>query len=120
MAILAVVIDLYSRKVVGWSMGSRMKALLVCDALTMAIWQRKPKAGLIIHSNQGVRYVSHQYRWILRLYKFVGSMSIKGCCWDNTVAESFFGSFKLERVHWRNYQKNRYVDQQDVLNYITM
>jgi len=116
---LAVVIDLYSRKVVGWSMGSRMKAQLVCDALTMAIWQRKPKAGLIIHSDQGVQYASHQYRRILRLHKFVGSMSKKGCCWDNAVAESFFGSLKQERVHWRNY-RTRYAAQQDVLNYITM
>ena len=116
---LAVVIDLYSRKVVGWSMGSRMEAQLVCDALTMAIWQRKPKAGLIIHSDQGVQYASHQYRRILRLHKFVGSMSKKGCCWDNAVAESFFGSLKQERVHWRNY-RTRYTAQQDVLNYITM
>ncbi|WP_372001173.1 IS3 family transposase [Shewanella sp. 10N.286.51.B2] len=116
---LAVVIDLYSRKVVGWSMGSRMKAQLVCDALTMAIWQRKPKAGLIIHSDQGVQYASHQYRRILRLHKFVGSMSKKGCCWDNAVAESFFGSLKQERVDWRNY-RTRYAAQQDVLNYITM
>ncbi|WP_409086077.1 IS3 family transposase [Shewanella sp. SR44-4] len=116
---LAVVIDLYSRKVVGWSMGSRMKAQLVCDALTMAIWQRKPKAGLIIHSDQGVQYASHQYRRILRTHGFVGSMSKKGCCWDNAVAESFFGSLKQERVHWRNY-RTRYAAQQDVMNYITM
>ena len=116
---LAIVIDLYSRKVVGWSMGTRMKAQLVCDALTMAMWQRKPKAGLIVHSDQGVQYASHQYRRILRLHGFVGSMSKKGCCWDNAVAESFFGSLKQERIHWRNYQ-TRYAAQQDVLNYITM
>ncbi len=116
---LAIVIDLYSRKVVGWSMGTRMKAQLVCDALTMAMWQRKPKAGLIVHSDQGVQYASHQYRRILRLHGFVGSMSKKGCCWDNAVAESFFGSLKQERVHWRNYQ-TRYDAQQDVMNYITM
>ncbi|ASP49045.1 IS3 family transposase [Cognaticolwellia beringensis] len=116
---LAIVIDLYSRKVVGWSMGSRMKAQLVCDALTMAMWQRKAKAGLIVHSDQGVQYASHQYRRILKLHGFVGSMSKKGCCWDNAVAESFFGSLKQERVHWRNY-RTRYAAQQDVLNYITM
>jgi putative transposase len=116
---LAIVIDLYSRKVVGWSMGTRMKAQLVCDALTMAMWQRKPKAGLIVHSDQGVQYASHQYRRIIRLHGFVGSMSKKGCCWDNAVAESFFGSLKQERVHWLNYQ-TRYTAQQDVLNYITM
>ena len=116
---LAVLIDLYSRKVVGWSMGSRMKAQLVCDALTMAIWQRQPKAGLIVHSDQGVQYASHQYRRLLKLNGFIGSMSKKGCCWDNAVAESFFGSLKQERVHWRNYQ-TRYEAQQDILNYITM
>jgi len=70
-----------------------MKAQLVCDALTMAIWQRKPKAGLIIHSDQGVQYASHQYKRIQRLHKFVGSMSKKGCCWDNVVA---FGSLRKE------------------------
>ena len=116
---LAVVIDLYSRKIVGWSMGSRMKAQLVCDALTMAIWQRQPKAGLIVHSDQGVQYASHQYRRLLKTHGFIGSMSKKGCCWDNAVAESFFGSLKQERVNWRNYQ-TRYEAQQDIMNYITM
>jgi len=116
---LAVVIDLYSRKVVGWSMGSRMKAELVCDALTMAIWQRQPEEGLIVHSDQGVQYASHQYRKLLKSNGFIGSMSKKGCCWDNAVAESFFGSLKQERVHWRNYE-TRYEAQQDVMNYITM
>jgi putative transposase len=100
-------------------MGSRMKAQLVCNALTMAIWQRKPKAGLIIHSDQGVQYANHQYRRILRLHGFVGNISKKGCCWDNAVAESFFGSLKQEHVHWRNYQ-TRYAAKQDILNYITM
>jgi len=116
---LAVVIDLYSRKVVGWSMGSRMKAQLVCDALTMAVWQRNPDKGLIVHSDQGVQYASHQYRQLLKGNGFIGSMSKKGCCWDNAVAESFFGSLKQERVHWRNYEA-RYEAQQDIMNYITM
>ena len=115
---LAVVIDLYSRKIVGWSMSSRMKASLVCDALTMAIWQRKPPKGLIIHSDQGVQYASDMYRKLLVRYGLVGSMSKKGCCWDNAVAESFFGSLKQERVHWENYV-TRYAAQQDILNYIT-
>ncbi len=116
---LAVVIDLYSRKVVGWSMGSRMKAQLVCDALRMAIWQRRPKAGLIVHSDRGSQYASKDYRRLLKAHGFVGSMSRKGDCWDNAVAESFFGSLKQERVHWRNYQ-TRLEAQQDVLNYISM
>ena len=116
---LAVVIDLYSRKVVGWSMGSRMKAQLVCDALRMAIWQRRPKAGLIHHSDRGSQYASKTFRRLLKGNEFKGSMSRKGDCWDNAVAESFFGSLKQERVHWRNYQ-TRHEAQQDILNYISM
>jgi len=116
---LAVVIDLFSRKVVGWSMGSRMKAQLVCDALMMAIWQRKPKAGLIHHSDRGSQYASKAFRKLLKVHGIRGSMSAKGDCWDNAVAESFFGSLKQERVHWRNYQ-TRYEAQQDILNYISM
>jgi putative transposase len=116
---LATVIDLCSRRVVGWSMGSRMTAQLVCDALKMAIWQRRPKVGLIVHSDRGSQYASNAYRRLLKAHGFVGSMSRKGNCWDNSVAESFFGSLKQERVQWRNYQ-TRNEAQQDVMNYITM
>ncbi len=116
---LAVVIDFCSRKVVGWSMGSRMKVQLVSDALRMAIWQRRPKAGLIHHSDRGSQYASKAFRHLLKANEFKGSMSRKGDCWDNAVVESFFGSLKQERVHWRNYQ-TRYEAQQDILNYISM
>ena len=116
---LAVVIDLFSRKVVGWSMSSRMNAQLVCDALTMALWQRKPKAGLIHHSDRGSQYASRQFRQLLAQYKVTGSMSRKGDCWDNAVVESFFGTLKQERVQWRHYQ-SRHEAQQDILQYITM
>jgi putative transposase len=116
---LAVVIDLFSRKVVGWSMGSRMKAQLVCDALRMALWQRRPGAGLIVHSDRGSQYASKAYRRLLKAHGFIGSMSRKGNCWDNAAAESFFGSLKQEKVQWRQYQ-TRYEAQQDVLKYITM
>ena len=116
---LAVVIDLFSRKVVGWSMSSRMSAQLVCDALTMALWQRKPKAGLIHHSDRGSQYASRQFRQLLAQYKVTGSMSRKGDCWDNAVVESFFGTLKQERVQWRHYQ-SRHEAQQDILQYITM
>jgi len=116
---LAVVLDLCSRKVVGWSMSSRMKAQLVCDALQMAIWQRRPKAGLIHHSDRGSQYASKAFRRLLKSHGFLGSMSRKGDCWDNAVAESFFGSLKQERVQWRSYQ-TRYEAQQDVLDYTTM
>lgn len=116
---LAVVIDLYSRKVVGWSMGSRMTSRLVCDALTMALWLRRPAEGLIVHSDRGSQYASKAYRRLLKAHGFIGSMSRKGDCWDNAVVESFFGSLKQERVQWRHYQ-TRYGAQQDVLHYITM
>lgn len=116
---LAVMIDLYSRKVVGWSMSTRMKSALVCDALTMAIWNRQPEAGLICHSDRGSQYASKRYCKLLSSNGFIGSMSRKGNCWDNSVAESFFGSLKQERVQWQNYQ-TRYEAQQDILDYIAM
>jgi len=116
---LAVVIDLCSRKVVGWSMSSRMKAQIVCDALTMATWRRRPKAGLIHHSDRGTQYASHKFRKLLKANGFKGSMSRKGDCWDNAVVESFFGRLKSERVQWKSYQ-TRQEAQQDILQYITM
>ncbi len=99
---LAVVIDLFSRKVVGWSMSSRMTARLICDALTMAIWQRKPNSGLIHHSDRGRNTRAIDSEKLLKAHKFVGSMSRKGNCWDNAAAESFFGSLKQERVQWKS------------------
>jgi len=100
-------------------MSSRMKARMVCDALKMAMWQRCPEAGLIHHSDRGVQYASREFRQLLETNDFKGSMSRKGDCWDNAVAESFFGSLKQERVQWRNYQ-TRYEAQQDILEYISM
>ena len=114
---LAVVIDLCSRKVVGWSMSSRMKSQLVCDAMKMAIWRRRPEEGLIHHSDRGSQYASKAFRQLLKAHGFKGSMSRKGDCWDNAVVESFFGSLKQERVQWRSYQ-TRHEAQQDILNYI--
>lgn len=116
---LAVVIDLFSRRVVGWSMSSRMTSALVCDALKMAIGQRQPKAGLIVHTDRGSQYASHDYRKIIADNDFIGSMSRKGNCWDNAVSESFFGTLKQEQVHWCRY-RTRAEAQQDILNYIVM
>jgi len=116
---LAVVLDLYSRRVVGWSMSSRMSSQLVCDALTMAIWHRQPAEGLFCHSDRGSQYASKKYRKLLLKNGFLGSMSRKGDCWDNSVVESFFGSLKQERVSWENYQ-TRFEAQQDILDYIVM
>ena len=116
---LAVVLDLYSRRVVGWSMGKRMNAQLVCDALMMAIWNRQPGEGLIVHSDRGSQYASKRYRKLLKAYKFRGSMSRKGDCWDNAVVESFFGSLKQERVQWQHYQ-TRHEAKNDILQYMTI
>lgn len=116
---LSVYIDLFSRRVVGWSMGSRMKTKLVTDTLRMAMWQRRPRAGLIVHTDRGSQYASKACRKLLAVNGFVGSMSRKGDCWDNAVAESFFASLKKERIQWKHYQ-TRAEAKQDILNYITM
>ena len=96
---LATVIDLYSRAVVGWSMSSNMKADLVNDALLMAIWKRKPPKGLVWHTDRGSQYASDSHRKIIKDHHIIQSMSRKGNCWDNAVAESFFHSFKTELTH---------------------
>lgn len=101
---LAVVIDLFSRAVVGWSMDSRMTASLVNSAILMAIWKRKPAKGLIFHSDRGSQYASDSYREILSDYGVNASMSRKGDCWDNAVAESFFHTLKVELVHHYDYE----------------
>ena len=116
---LAVVIDLCSRKVVGWSTHKRMKAKLVCDALKMALWQKRPKPGLIHHSDRGSQYASDDFRKLLKDNEITGSMSRKGNCWDNAVAESFFGSLKQERVQWYEY-RTREEARQDIVQYISM
>lgn len=116
---LAVVLDLYSRKVVGWNMSARADAVMVCEALKMAISDRHPSRGLIHHSDRGTQYASKKFRKLLSVNGLVGSMSRKGDCWDNSVVESFFGSLKQERVHHKFYA-TREDARRDVLNYITM
>ncbi len=96
---LAVVIDLFSRKVVGWSMNKRMKASLVNDALLMALWKRKPKEELIWHTDRGSQYASDSHTAILKEHHIIQSMSRKGNCWDNAVSESFFHTLKTELIH---------------------
>ena len=101
---LSVFIDLCSRAVVGWSMDSRMTAALVTDSLQMAMWKRGPDAGLLVHSDRGSQYVSGSYQKLLSDNDFVCSMSRKGCCWDNAVAESFFHTLKTELVYQEDFQ----------------
>jgi len=95
---LAVIIDLFSRRVVGWSLGDRMTADLVCSALDRAVAERQPCPGLIFHSDRGSQYASRPFRRRLWRYRMVPSMSRQGNCWDNAVAESFFATLKKELV----------------------
>lgn len=101
---LAIVIDLFNREVVGWSLKPRMTADIVTDALTMAWFRRKPAAGLIHHSDRGSQYASHVFQAKLKEYGMTCSMSRKGNCWDNAPTESWFGSFKNERVHGERFE----------------
>ena len=116
---LAVLLDLYSRKVVGWSLSSHVDSELVQGALEMAIGRRHPQAGLIHHTDRGSQYASHAYRDILRDHAMVCSMSGKGDCLDNAVAERFFGSLKRERTSNRHYE-TRQEARHDVIDYIEM
>ena len=101
---LATMIDLYSRKVIGWSMSDKNNQALVLDALNMAIVQRQPKPGLIHHTDRGQLYAAHQYRETLQAHGMLASMSRKKDCWDNAVAESFFNNLKNELIYYQRYQ----------------
>lgn len=114
---LAVVMDLYSRRIVGWAMAPAMPAQLVCEALRMALATRQPQPGLIVHSDRGRQYASTEHRALLRAWGCVASMSGKGNCWDNAVVERFFLSLKLERV-WPARYANHMEAKHDVADYI--
>ena len=116
---LAVIIDLCSRKIVGWAMSTRLKAPLVKEALTMAYWRRKPDKGLIHHSDRGSQYAGSEYQELLQQYGMTCSMSRKGDCWDNAVVESFFHSLKTEWIADSIYQ-TRDEARGDVIEYIEM
>ncbi|HCO61405.1 MAG TPA: IS3 family transposase, partial [Porticoccaceae bacterium] len=100
---LAVVLDLYSRRVLGWAMGERNTSSLVQDALTMALWRRDKVGAVIVHSDQGSTYASGEYQRLLNQHGLLCSMSRKGECLDNAVAESFFGTLKTELVDHVDY-----------------
>lgn len=114
---LAVVLDLYSRKIVGWSMGSRMTAELPLAALRMAFQQRRPAPGLMHHSDRGSQYASKVYQHALQGMQMTCSMSRKGDCWDNAVVESFFASLKREECDGAAYS-TRDVARQHVFAYL--
>lgn len=96
---LATVMDLASRRIVGWAMATRIDRTLVCDALTMALQQRRPAPGLLHHSDRGSQYASADYQALLTQHGLIPSMSRKGNCWDNAPMESFFHSLKVEWLH---------------------
>ena len=114
---LAIVVDLYSRKVVGWSMKPTLVRDIVLDALMMAVWRRKPQKRVLVHSDQGSQYSSDDWLRFCKQHNLEPSMSRRGNCWDNAVAESFFGSLKKERIKKRIY-KTRELARADVFDYI--
>jgi len=115
---LAVVLDLFSRRVVGWSMRSEMTAQLVMDALTMALWRRGRPKELLHHSDQGSQYAAEDFQRLLAHHGIACSMSRKGDCWDNAAMESFFASLKKERVYTKPRYRTRDEARADMFEYI--
>jgi len=114
---VTVVIDLFSRKVIGWTMKNSPKADLVIDALLMAVWRRRPKKKVLVHSDQGIQYTSSDWRSFLSEHNLEASMSRKGNCHDNAVAESFFSLLKKDRVKRKIYS-TRQQARADIFDYI--
>ena len=114
---LTVFIDLFSRMVVGWDLSQTLERHSTIHALKKAIWRRRPEQGLMIHSDRGVQYASADFRAELKAHKFIQSMSRKGNCWDNAVAESFFHTIKTQLIHHRQFQ-NTFEAEQAIFNYI--
>jgi putative transposase len=114
---VAVVLDLFSRRVVGWSMSAQMTAQLVIDALMMAIWRRGKPHELLHHSDQGSQYTAEEFQRLLADHGIECSMSRRGDCWDNAAMESFFSTLKTERVHRRHY-RTRDEARADIFDYI--
>ncbi len=114
---VAVVLDLYSRLVVGWSMSERMTTKLVADALTMAIWRRKMPTGVIVHSDRGSQYCAHVYQRLLQNNQMICSMSKKGDCYDNAAMESWNHSLKVEAIHGERFT-TREMAREQVFEYI--
>ncbi|WP_338636661.1 IS3 family transposase [Erwinia persicina] len=116
---LAVVVDLFSRKIIGWSMQSRMTKDIVLNALLMAVWRRNPQKQVLVHSDQGSQYTSHEWQSFLKSHGLEGSMSRRGNCHDNAVAESFFQLLKRERIKKKIYGM-REEARSDIFDYIEM
>lgn len=116
---LAVVLDLFSRQVIGWSMGARIDTDLAMNALLMAVWRRRPENTVMVHSDQGSQFSSYDWRNFLKEHNLEASMSRRGNCHDNAVAESFFQLLKRERIKRKTYA-TRDDARQDIFDYIEM
>jgi putative transposase len=114
-----VVLDLFSRQVIGWSMQPRMESELAINALMMAVWRRQPKQEVIVHSDQGSQFSSYDWQHFLKTHALVASQSRRGDCHDNAVAESFFQLLKRERIRRRIYT-DREEARRDAFDYIEM
>lgn len=114
---LCIIMDIHSRKIIGWSLADHMKTSMVSEALEMAVKRQKPPANVIFHSDQGSQYASHEFRGKLKSHGFLQSMSRKGNCYDNAVAESFFHTFKNEEINRHKYENNSEV-RRSVFEYI--
>jgi transposase InsO family protein len=114
---LSTIMDLYSRKIIGWSLKNRITPDLVIEALNMAIKQRKPSSSLLLHSDRGSQYASYCYQVLLKRYGILCSMSRKGNCWDNAVMESFYRTLKVELIYLKKYE-TRIEAKRDIFEYI--
>lgn len=114
---LSIVLDLYSRAIIGWSLSKTIDTKLVCDALTMALWRRRFPSNVLIHSDQGSQYCSKIYQQLLNDHRLKCSMSRKGNCWDNSVAESFFHTLKVELIHGEKFNTRKQL-RQAIFEYI--
>jgi len=115
---LTIILDVFNRQIVGWSMSNRLKTIqTTIPALIQACKRRKPAPGLIFHSDQGVQYASHEFRYYLKKYKIVQSMSGKGNCFDNAISESFFRTLKTELIYFEKYQTRKQA-QSSIFEYI--
>jgi transposase InsO family protein len=114
---LAAIMDLYSRKIIGWAMGEHIDTLLILKALSMALLHRQPPANLLFHSDRGVQYASADYRSALARAALTASMSRKGNCYDNAAMESFWSTLKLELVYRRRFE-SRTQARQEIFDYI--
>ena len=115
---VAIVLDLFSRQIVGWSIDDPMRTSLCTHALQMAFWRRKPEPGLVHHSDRSSQYASEEYRNHLNIMQMVQSMSRKGNCWDNAPTERFFRSLKYEQLNYEKF-KTKEVAKLSIIDYIT-